>query len=122
MPKKNEERRKYSRYGTQMKIYFQVKYDIRTKVEFKVLASANDGEGENYSGISKNISVEGLCFISDKQLSKGDLLLINVYAPNTQTPVSMEASVLWSKKTGEDLSIRICLILACGLFLWARNR
>lgn len=102
MAQKKEERRKYSRYGTQMKVFFQVKYDIRTKVEFKVLASKNDCESRSHSGISKNISVEGLCFMSDKQLVKGDRLSLDVYAPNTKIPVAMEGEVCWSKRIEDN--------------------
>jgi hypothetical protein len=102
MSKENDDRRKYSRYGTQMKVYFTVKYDIRTKVEFKVLKSADNGKCENYSGISKNISVEGLCFVSDKQLGIGDRLSIDIYAPNSKIPVPMEAEVCWSRKFEGD--------------------
>ena len=61
MDKFNIERRKYLRYDTEMKVYFRVKYDIETRVKFKVLK----GEPTHkYSGLCKNVSVEGLCFVS----------------------------------------------------------
>ena len=100
MDKFNIERRKYLRYGTEMKVYFRVKYDIETRVKFKVL----QGESTHkYSGLCKNVSVEGLCFVSKKKLNVGDLLLLEVYEPIIKGPIVMEGQVRWSRRLpGED--------------------
>ena len=95
----NLERRKYVRYDTDMKVYFHVKYDIKTRVKFKVIKG---GEEHKYSGLCKNVSVEGLCFVSNKELSNGDLLLLEVYEPIVKGPVIMEAKVRWCKKLPLD--------------------
>jgi hypothetical protein len=91
----NIERRKYLRYDTEMKVYFHVKYDIKTRVKFKVLKGAPT---HKYSGLCKNVSVEGLCFISKKKLNIGDMLLLEVYEPIVKGPVMMEGQVRWCKK------------------------
>ncbi|MEI8348669.1 MAG: PilZ domain-containing protein [Candidatus Omnitrophota bacterium] len=99
MVKIEQERRKYSRYDTEMKIYYQVTYDIRTKVKFQVLDSENHKISlRKYSGLSKNISAEGLCFVTKKKLNKGDMVLLEVYVPNVRKPVQMEGRVQWTKK------------------------
>ena len=96
----NIERRKYLRYDTEMKVYFRVKYDMETRVKFKVL---EDGAEHKYSGLCKNVSVEGLCFVSKKKLNVGDLLLLEVYEPIIKGPVVMEGQVRWSRRLpGED--------------------
>lgn len=94
-----EERRKYFRYHTELKIDYQVNYDIRTKVKFQVLNIIKHKLGKKkYSGPSKNISVEGLCFVSNKELKKGNILFLEVYEPNTQAPIIMEGEVRWSQE------------------------
>ena len=99
MGKFDIERRKYPRYDTELKVYFQVKYDIKTRVEFEVVESVHpEGVAHKYSGLCNNVSVEGLCFVSKKRLEKGDILLIEVYEPAVKKPVRMEGQVRWSEK------------------------
>ncbi|MBN1526222.1 MAG: PilZ domain-containing protein [Candidatus Omnitrophica bacterium] len=114
-----QERRKYPRYDTEVKIFFHVTYDIKTKVKFKVLVGHHKGLGAHkYSGLSKNVSVEGLGFVSHKKLEKGDLLFIEVYEPKMKAPVKMEGQVRWSRKlpdkeNGKDLfhtGVRVILV------------
>lgn len=106
MPTVEQERRRYSRYDTEMKIYYQVAYDIKTKIKFKVVNSEkNKISLRKYSGLSKNISVEGLCFVTKKKLNKGDMILLEVYVPNVLTPVRMEGQVQWTKKQPESKGI-----------------
>ena len=93
------ELRKHVRYNTDMEVYFRVKYDIKTRVKFKIIRG---GEEHKYSGLCKNVSVEGLCFVSNKKLNKGNLLLIEVYEPIIKMPVIMEAKVCWCKKLTSD--------------------
>ena len=93
-----KEKRKYQRYNTEMKVFFQVTYDIRTKVEFEVIDKSKTKTVHKYSGVSENISAEGLRFVSRKQLNSGDLLLVEIYTPKTNKPVAMEAQVCWSRK------------------------
>lgn len=104
MGKSDIERRKYSRYDTELKVYFQVKYDIKTRVEFEVVESTHkDDVAHKYSGLCKNVSVEGLCFVSKKKLEKGDILMIEVFEPAVKNPVRMEGQVRWSERLpGED--------------------
>ncbi len=99
MTKNMRDRRKYSHYDTELKIYFEVKYDMNTKIEFSVIKkSQNEAMKHKYAGICRNVSAEGLCFASEKKMKRGDLLLLDVYAPNTKKPVRMEGWVRWSRK------------------------
>jgi len=93
-----EERRKYPRYDAELQVYFRVTYDIKTRVEFEVLESSHKDElRHKYSGLCKNVSAEGLSFSSNKKLTEGDILLLEVYEPAVRTPVKMEGQVRWSK-------------------------
>ncbi|UCC95216.1 MAG: PilZ domain-containing protein [Candidatus Omnitrophota bacterium] len=99
MRRPKKERRRYSRYDTEMKIYFHVSYDIKTKIRYRILASKKQKySSKKYPGISRNISVEGLCFVSKKKLEKEDMLLLEVYAPNVKAPIQMQGQVRWSCK------------------------
>ncbi len=94
-----KERRKYTHYDTELKINFQVKYDINTKVRFRVVENFGKRvSGHKYSGICENVSAQGLCFAAGKKMKKGDLLMLSVYPPNSKRPVKMEGQVRWSRK------------------------
>jgi len=95
---KKRERRKYERFETETKVYFKVVYEIKTKVEFQIVyKKAGDGLSERYPAVSKNVSAEGLCFSSDKQLEKGDMLYLELYLPSRKQPIRMEGFVRWSQ-------------------------
>ena len=89
------ERRRFDRYETQARIFFRVKYDLRTKVSFKVIE--NHAEKE-YEGITRNVSVEGLRFTSPKKLKKKDLLYLELYLPRQKKPICMTGEARWCRK------------------------
>lgn len=101
MEKNNEGKRKYQRYGIEMRLHFRVFYDFKTVVKFQVLDSKKSA-CRKYSGVSKNISVEGLCFVSRKKLEKGNLLMLEFYAPTVKVPIPMEGEVRWCKQLPKD--------------------
>ena len=93
-----KERRRYPRYNTEVKIYFHVDYELKTKVTFKVLADKQGYAGDKkYAAISRDVSAEGLKFTSDKKLKKGDILYLEVYIPKKKKPIHMTGEVRWSK-------------------------
>ena len=107
---KDRERRRYERYGTKVEIYFRVAYDVTTKLKFRVRNKTGKISPRKYAAISKNVSAEGLCFVSTKKLNKGDILCLEVYLPKSEDPIEMEGEVRWceaivsrhsSKKTFE---------------------
>ncbi len=97
MNSSSQEKRKYPRYDTKVKIYFHVNYDIETKVEYQVVDQEKQKIlPQKYSALSRNVSAEGLCFTSDQQLQPGTLLYLEVYVPKAQEPVYMNGEVRWS--------------------------
>jgi len=99
---KKHERRKYERYATEAKVYFRVVYEIKTKVEYQIADKEEGTLSKKYSAMSKNISVEGLCFVSDRQLAKGDKLYLEFYLPKREQPIRMEGQVRWSQATSKE--------------------
>jgi len=93
------ERRRYERYDTEVQIYFQVKYSLKTIVRFQVIDKEHQKPSSpKYSALSKNISPEGICFSSQKNLQKEEVLNLEVYIPGENQPILMEGEVRWSKE------------------------
>ena len=94
-----KERRKFERYETALKIQFYVNFDLETKIDFRVRQKdRTDFSKETYSAVSKNVSVEGIGFLTEKALKKGDILLLDVYIPSATEPIHMQGQVRWSCK------------------------
>ena len=93
----NIERRRYERYNTEAKIYFQVAYSLETLVKFQVVDKDKNLLSEKYSALSRDLSADGVCFISGRKLEKGDGLLLELYLPKQATPISMTGEVHWSE-------------------------
>lgn len=92
----NSNRRKYPRYNTELDVYFQVRYTVRLRVEFHILDGNREGDASTkYFGLCNNISAEGLLIVAKKQLLKDDILILEVYAPQSKNPIKMEGQVRW---------------------------
>jgi len=99
MTKSKKEKRKYARYDTEVKIFFRVTYDIKTKVEFQIKERDKKALSKKYPAESKNVSVEGLRFSSKKKLEEGDIVYLEVYLPTIKEPIYMKGEVRWSHAT-----------------------
>ena len=110
---KKEERRKFQRYNTEVKIYFDFTYDLETKVEFELVEEAKTRKSsKKYSAVSRNISVEGLCFISKKRVKEGEKVNLDVYLPSSNDPIPMTGEVGWcavssSKEKKYNIGIKL---------------
>ena len=94
-----KDKRKCERYDTEIKIYFQVSYDIKTRIKYQIIKKKR-GErlSRKYPGLSRNVSIKGIRFVSERQLSRGNLLFIELYLPRQKIPICMTGEVRWSKK------------------------
>jgi hypothetical protein len=96
MEEQNQERRKYKRYNTEVKIYFDFSFDLQTKVHYEVIDKKKKKPlPGKYTAISRNISVEGICIVSDRELKKGDDLQMELYLPSSNKPILMQGTVKW---------------------------
>ena len=104
MLKKNNEGRRHDRYDTDVKVHFYVPYELKTKVHFQFKKSQPDESlNQRFTGISKNISAGGICFVSSQRLEIGDYILIDMYLPGVAKPIPMEGEVKWSRVNDEGL-------------------
>ncbi len=91
-----EERRRHERYDTDLKIAFSVNFELETKIQFQLKDDKKDAE-HIYTATGHNINVEGLGFLSNKELTKGDQLAMDVFLPAAKTPIGMEGHVMWCR-------------------------
>lgn len=82
--KKSAERRRYARL------------DVNTKVNFMVKGK-KEVSTKNLSAISKNISIEGICFTSKNQLKTGDNLQLELFLPAEPEPLLLKGEVKWCR-------------------------
>ena len=83
----SDERRQYERYDTEVKIYFYVNYEIKTKVDYRVMDKGGEvPRDKKHHALSKDVSAQGMCFISNEKLNNGDQLYLEVYLPRAKKP------------------------------------
>lgn len=93
-----QDKRKYQRYDSELSVYFNVNYDLKTKVIFWFLKQSKDPNSlPKYFAVSKDVSAQGLCFHSEHKLRKNTPLSMEVYVPKREEPVLMTGAVRWSK-------------------------
>ncbi len=96
---KPSERRQHERLSTEVDVFFQLFFDVKAQVQFQVIdKEMNRPLSRKYLALSRNISLEGLCFSCLKQLTAGELLLLEISGPQHASPVKLKGEVRWSRK------------------------
>lgn len=89
--------RQYPRFDSSAKVSFKVSYQFRTEVNFKIADPKPKDPNSSFIGFSQNISVNGLCFESPKELTPGDKLWIELHLPKQTHMICMEGDVRWCR-------------------------
>lgn len=92
------EHRKYQRFDSERKVFYDFAYDFESMVEVEPIHS-DEGvipQRFKYSGVTRNVSLEGLCFRADHELRRGDLLNLEVFIPGDDQPVHLLGEVRWT--------------------------
>ncbi len=84
--KQQEDRRKYIRLNVANEVNFRVS-DKKTAEPFKARAS----------GVSKDMSMEGICFSAEKQLEPGTKLELEIMLSSKSKPLILRGEVRWSR-------------------------
>jgi len=80
-----------------------VRLDINSKLNFKIKdLSGEQVLAEENSGIVKNLSVEGICFSSEKQLKAGTKIELSIALPESPAPIDIRGEVVWSRPVGGE--------------------
>jgi len=89
----DKDRRRHLRFTIERPMRFDFAYAMETSVVFQV--TGERPAKRKYRGVSRNVSAEGLCFVSDKKLTRGDRLDLEVYLPGEERAIEMIGDVQW---------------------------
>ena len=106
MKKDIQNKRKSQRFETEKKVFFQVAFDVKTRVDFQIM-DKETGKllSRRYSALSKDVSADGLSFCCGHKLNAGDLLSAEVEGVQGQKKIiRMEGEVKWSSVSADDPS------------------
>ncbi|MFA5088750.1 MAG: PilZ domain-containing protein [Candidatus Omnitrophota bacterium] len=93
------EKRRYKRYGAKEKVFFHILYEFKTRIIYQIIDRGQEKIlSKKYSAVSKDISAEGLCFVSSQKLGVGDRVRMEVYIAGEGDPVVMDGEVRWCKR------------------------
>ncbi len=90
------ENRRYKRHHTLDRPEYNFSYDVETPVECEIDGGQKTPAHLKFPACSKNLSVEGICLVSDKKLKKGTPVHLSLFLPETNETVAMEGEVKWS--------------------------
>lgn len=112
-----QDKRTHARLTSVEEVRNEFAYDVRTRMTFRFRKDQKNEESL-FSGAIKNISAEGLCFVSNQHLSPGDKLEILVSLPGAAQAIKMDVEARWSAVaapvTGEtsrfDTGVRVITV------------
>ena len=82
----------------------------RVEVEIRLVEITTEDEGI-FSGVTKNLSVGGICVLIERELESGVLTILRIILPDDKPPIECNAQVSWS-----ELYLRVPKKLyACGM-------
>ncbi len=92
-----EEKRKYPRFGFPFYIRYE-KDGEKFKKGYPPTPIIFTKKGEKLS-VSKDVSVNGICFVTKEKFPQGTQLLMNIFTPIRTQPFEVLAKVAWQKKS-----------------------
>ncbi len=71
-----------------------IRFDFDANIKFRFLDRIN----ENIKGKAKNLSAEGVCVVTEKEIPYDKDVEIDIYLPGRKKPVRVHGSVVWTNK------------------------
>ena len=99
---KDQDQRNYRRHPLKDKALVDFIYDFHAQVDVRSARGRVTPAEFKCHGVCKNISVEGLCFVSEKKLKRGEKLDLEFYVSESNPPLHMQGKVRWSKEASES--------------------
>lgn len=94
---KKHDHRTYQRHPLKDKALVNFIYDFHANVDVRSAEASIKPAAIKCQGVCKNISAEGLCFVSRKKLKRGEKLDLKFYISADNPPLHMQGNVRWSK-------------------------
>ncbi len=95
---KDNDQRNHHRHSFKDKALVDFIYDFHAKVDVRSAEVSVKPTALKCHGVCKNISAEGLCFVSEKQLKRGEKLDLEFYVSDRNPPLHMQGNVRWSRE------------------------
>ena len=73
-----------------------VRFDLDANVRYKIAGNAN--VNESLKGKAKNVSGEGLCIASEKEIPRDRDIELDISLPGKKTPVRVHGQVVWTHR------------------------
>lgn len=87
MPNSKKEKRKYARL------------DIRSDINLSVMdVSKETATAMRMKAVGEDIAVHGVRFATDRKLKKDDIVSMEIFLPDNDSPIYVEGEVRWCKK------------------------
>jgi hypothetical protein len=94
---RSAEQRKFQRFDSERDVLFDFVYDFESPVTIEKVSDGDSCQGVfRYNAVTKNVSLEGLCFLSEQEVQLGDLLNMEVFIPGDHQPVRLLGEVRWT--------------------------
>ncbi len=70
---------------------------VRLDAEVKINCVEIKGQKKKIPALTKNISVQGICFTSKKEFKPKTALKVSVFIPHYWKPIQLEGKVVWCR-------------------------
>lgn len=74
-----------------------VRFDATAKIMFHIKGDSGGSSPTELSAITKNINVEGICFITEQEVKPGSIVAIEAFFPPYGAPLHIEGVVVWCR-------------------------
>lgn len=73
-----------------------IRFDLDSNVKFKIFDDKNINE--NIKGKAKNLSAEGVCIVTEKEIPRNKDIELDISLPGRKKPIRIHGRVLWTHK------------------------
>jgi len=73
-----------------------IRFDFDANVKFKV--SENADVSENINGKAKDLSGEGVCIVTEKELPREKDIQLDIFLPGKKAPIRVQGKVIWTQR------------------------
>jgi len=80
-----------------------VRFDVECNINVQVVPAGGISEPSDIvSSLSKNLSMEGICFVSEKAIDPGSLLKVEIFVDEQKQALSLQGEVVWNHEVTRD--------------------
>ena len=73
-----------------------IRFDLDTNIKFRFFDDIDIGE--NIKGKAKNLSAEGVCVVTEKEIPRDKNIELDISLPGKKRPVKVHGKVIWTHR------------------------